>query len=405
MKYRHPWEWCCSNIWMCIYGYDITLCKIHVYISMFCILNIIWIICINIMYTYILYCLKICIISIHKRIHISTDDMSEIIQLPIHLPCVYWLSQGSQWLRLQWTMKFHELPVFPWALDEELSVFSIGISPFKIKYHNLEYVQKHNRGTNISTVQNKSQQEILLCFHMQSSGCPNDWSQRFQTIRVSTSSTVWLYYHEATQFSTLIQCSWNRNPNAMEHYWTTRVTSLGSRVTSLGSNLYTMEIGLESNYNKLYTMFPNPNFCDHQPSPHHPKPTWNLQVGGFIDNISLSLGGIFSWLVLSDEQMSNKWHDHFPTKLRANEQQGGGWAPTSQVPMLVSRFPCWFPGFFFPPKQFFPPAPFEGTQGQLCPSWAAKHSLGEVVGWVVRMVFFFLRPPVTSYKILYPLVI
>ena len=247
MKCRHPWEWCCSNIWMCIYdiyGYDITLCKIHVYICMFCILNIIWIICI-IMYTYIYIFKKICIISIHKRIHISTEDMSEIIQLllPIHLRCVYWLSQGHSVSDSSGPWNF------PWTLDEELSVFSMGISPFKIKYHNLEYVQKkHNRGTNISTVQNKSQQEILLCFHMQSSGCPNDWSQRFQTIRVSTLSTVWLYYHEATQFSTLvIPCSWNRNPNAMEPYWTTKkkiyIYLLFCKSYPLGSNLYTMEVG------------------------------------------------------------------------------------------------------------------------------------------------------------------
>ena len=75
---------------------------------------------------------------------------------------------------------------------------------------------------------------------MQSSGCPNNWSQRFQTIRFSTSPTVLLYYHEATQFSLLvIPCNILKGFETESQRKKQQKHIYSARANSLGSNLYT----------------------------------------------------------------------------------------------------------------------------------------------------------------------
>lgn len=90
-------------------------------------------------------------------------------------------------------------------------------------------------------IQKKNQpQGLVLCFHMQSSGCPNNWSQRFQTIRFSTSPTVWLYYHEATQFSLLvIPCNILKGFETESPKKNTKTYIPQELYNSLGSNLDT----------------------------------------------------------------------------------------------------------------------------------------------------------------------
>ena len=60
-------------------------------------------------------------------------------------------------------------------------------------------------------------------------------------------------------------------------------------------------------------------------------------------SFEMSKGHPFNWAVLSDEQMRKRW-PFSPTKWRANEQQGGGWAPTSFLFWVLVRFG----GFFHP---------------------------------------------------------